>query len=180
MKSFKAADLYCGAGGTSTGLVDAAAALGLSVELTAINHWDVAVATHTLNHPGARHLCAGLDSVNPHHLYSEGELFLLWASPECIFHSRARGGRPINDQARATAWCVVRWAEALRPPIILVENVKEFEDWGPKGRPIAARRGEIFHAWIAALEAIGYRAQRRKSSNKSAKALAMSAISQIS
>lgn len=117
------ADLFCGAGGTSEGACEAAIACGRTPKLTAINHWPVAVATHTANHPGARHYCASLDSLNPRDLFREGELDLLWASPECTHHSQARGGKPINDQSRATAWCVTRWAEALRPTTILVENV---------------------------------------------------------
>lgn len=105
------ADLFCGAGGTSTGALEAARACGHNPKLTAINHWPVAVATHKANHPDARHLCASLDSLNPRELFREGELDLLWASPECTHHSQARGGKPINDQSRATAWCVTRWPE---------------------------------------------------------------------
>lgn len=162
--SYHIADLFCGAGGTSAGAVEAIAAMGRTPRLTAINHWDVAVATHTANHPTARHLCTGVDSVNPRDLYREGELDLLWASPECTHHSIARGGKPINDQSRATAWCVVRWAEALRPPVILIENVPEFQSWGPigsRGQPLASRKGETFRAWLAALESLGYKTDYR-------------------
>lgn len=158
------ADLFCGAGGTSAGGIEALEALGYRVSLTAVNHWPVAVATHESNHPGARHLCASLDSINPRDLYRDGELDVLWASPECTHHSVARGGKPINDQSRATAWCVIRWAEALRPGVILVENVPEFRTWGPigaDGRPMQSRKGEVFRAWISALEAIGYRVDHR-------------------
>lgn len=127
----KCADLFCGAGGTSTGAKQATDELGLDLEITAINHWDTAVGTHKLNHPTSRHYCASLDALNPNHLFAEGELDILWASPECTHHSNARGGKPISDQSRATAFCVTRWAAALMPKIILVENVKEFMNWGP-------------------------------------------------
>lgn len=160
MRTIRAADLFCGAGGTSTGLIEACRDLGFEAELTAINHWDVAIATHSKNHPDSRHLCAHLDGVNPRDLYKEGELDLLWASPECTHHSIARGGKPVNDQSRATAWCVVRWAEALRPPIILVENVKEFLSWGAigsDGKPLKTKRGGVFTSWVNCLKAIGYR-----------------------
>lgn len=163
-RTIKAADLFCGAGGTSTGLIEACQESGARVELTAINHWDVAIETHARNHPEARHLCTSIDVVDPRKLFREGELDLLWASPECTHHSNARGGKPMNDQSRATAWCVVRWAEALRPSVILVENVREFETWGPlgsNGRPLARRKGEVFHAWKSALEALGYRVDWR-------------------
>lgn len=158
----RAADLFCGAGGTSTGLMEAAMDFGHKLELTAINHWDRAIATHTANHPTARHLCTSIDVVNPRDLFKEGSLDILWASPECTHHSTARGGKPINDQSRATAWCVTRWAEALRPKVILVENVKEFTTWGPigtNGRPLKSKRGEVFTAWVRTLEALGYRVE---------------------
>lgn len=161
---YRIADLFCGAGGTSAGAVEAVAALGRQPEVTAVNHWPVAIETHTANHPDARHLCTGIDSVNPRDLFREDELDLLWASPECTHHSVARGGKPINDQSRATAWCVVRWAEALRPPIILIENVPEFETWGPigsNGRPLASKKGQTFSAWLAALESLGYKTDYR-------------------
>jgi DNA (cytosine-5)-methyltransferase 1 len=154
------ADLFCGAGGTSHGAIQAVEALGYKAKLTAINHWNVAIATHQLNNPEARHLCTYLDNINPRDLFKEGELDVLWASPECTHHSIARGGKPINDQSRATAWCVVRWAEALRPNIILVENVPEFVSWGgigTNGRPLATKKGATFMAWVGSLESLGYR-----------------------
>ncbi len=159
MTTIRIADLFCGAGGTSTGAVQACMALGYGVDLTAVNHWERAVETHSANHPGARHLCASIDSLNPRSLFKEGELDVLWGSPECTHHSRARGGRPMLDQSRATAWCVTRWAEALRPSCVYVENVPEFVEWGPlgtNGKPIQSRKGETFTAWLNTLRSIGY------------------------
>lgn len=164
VRRLQIADLFCGAGGTSTGALEAARALGYTPELTAVNHWPVAIASHQANHPHARHLCTALDAINPRELFREGELDLLWASPECTHHSTARGGKPINDQSRATAWCVVRWAEALRPDVILVENVPEFTTWGAIGtnnRPLKAFIGATFHAWLAALRSLGYHVDHR-------------------
>lgn len=164
MRVLKAADLFCGAGGTSQGLVEAAEECGYACNLTAINHWQTAVDTHSQNHPAARHLCASLDALNPRDLFREGELDLLWASPECTHHSIARGGRPVSDQSRATAWCVVRWAEALQPAVILVENVKEFLRWGPcstRGKAIKSKAGETFQAWVKCLESLGYIVEHR-------------------
>jgi len=158
------ADLFCGAGGTSTGAIEAIEMLGNTAQLTAINHWDVAIATHTANHPSSRHLCTSVDDIDPQKLFKEGELDILWASPSCTHHSVARGGKPVNDQSRATAWCVVRWAESLRPNVILVENVPEFRSWGPigvDGQPLASRKGELFNAWRAAVEACGYQSDCR-------------------
>jgi DNA (cytosine-5)-methyltransferase 1 len=161
---FKIADLFCGAGGTSAGAVEAAEGLNRKPVVTAVNHWPVAIATHTANHPGSRHLCTGIDSVNPLDYFERGELDLLWASPECTHHSVARGGKPINDQSRSTAFHVLNWVEKLLPPIVLVENVPEFATWGPvdsKGRPIQKRKGEIFQAWLQNLRSFGYKVDYR-------------------
>lgn len=153
-----AADLFCGAGGSSTGLALAAESAGRGLDLTAVNHWDRAIETHSANHPGARHLCHGLDGVDPRKVIGR-KLDLLIASPECTHHSNARGGKPCEDQSRSTAWHVIRWADALRPRFVLVENVQEFTTWGPlseKGKPLVKRKGETFQAWAQALRSLGY------------------------
>jgi DNA (cytosine-5)-methyltransferase 1 len=122
------------------------------------------VKTHSANHPAARHLCETLDQVDPRKLWPAGKLEILVASPECVHHSIARGGKPVNDQSRATAWHVVRWADALSPRTILVENVREFASWGPigsNGKPLKSKRGETFQAWLQALRSLGYRTDYR-------------------
>jgi DNA (cytosine-5)-methyltransferase 1 len=158
------ADLFCGAGGTSTGLALAARHLERKVELLAVNHWPVAVETHAANHPDARHLCATLDGLDPRKAIPGGKLDLLVASPECTHHSTARGGKPMSDQSRASAFHVLHWAEQLQPTEILVENVPEFQTWGPlgsNGRPLKSRAGETFRAWRAALVSLGYTVEAR-------------------
>lgn len=161
VRAITAADLFCGAGGTSTGAARAASALGMRLQLTAVNHWPVAIETHTAMHPDAQHLCADLESVRPREVVPGGRLDLLMASPTCTYHSRARGGRPVNDQQRMDPWHVHRWCTELRVARLLVENVPEMVQWGPcslvTGRPIASRRGEYFRAWLDALRAIGFR-----------------------
>ena len=160
----KIADLFCGAGGTSTGILKACAGLGHSADLLAVNHWPTAVNTHTLNHPGVRHLCETLENISPAKVISGGRLNLLAASPECTHHSNAAGGRPRNDQSRATAWHVCRWASDLRIDNIMIENVREFQNWGPlsaKGKPLKSRKGETFRAFIQALRSLGYNVDHR-------------------
>lgn len=164
VKDLVMADLFCGAGGTSTGALEAARALGYAPKLTAVNHWPRAVETHAANHPDARHYCASVDSLNTRDLFPDGRLDVLWASPECTHHSRARGGKPMLDQSRSTAWCVTKWADALQPGIVMVENVPEFEEWGPlgaNGKPIMSRKGEAFAAWINTLRSLGYKVDWR-------------------
>lgn len=163
-RPLRVADLFCGAGGTSTGLARAAEASGRSVELLAVNHWEIAVATHAANHPRAKHVHAPLEGIDPKSAVGSRKLDVLVASPECTHHSSARGGRPINDQSRASAWHVLSWAQAVEPEWIIVENVPEFRTWGPigrNGRPMKSRRGETFAAWVLALESLGYKVAHR-------------------
>ena len=164
MRPLRVADLFCGAGGSSTGLARAAQESGRSVELLAVNHWEVAVATHAANHPWARHINAPLEGIDPGRAIGAKKLDVLVASPECTHHSTARGGRPVNDQSRASAWHVLSWTQAVEPELVIVENVPEFLSWGPigrDGRPLRSRKGETFTAWVAAIESLGYRVSWR-------------------
>jgi len=160
----QAADLFCGAGGTSSGLYHACGLIGARVDLVAVNHWDIAVQTHQANHPDARHICAALENINPREAVPSGRLDILVASPECTHHSIARGGKPVNDQLRASAWHILRWIELLDIKNILIENVREFRDWGPtgaNGKPIKRRKGEIYQAFLTALRAQNYTVEDR-------------------
>lgn len=159
-----AADLFCGAGGTSEGLLMAANEMDADLTLIAINHWQVAIDTHSLNHPYAKHLCTGLESVNPRKLVPRGRLNVLCASPECTHHSVARGGKPVNDQSRSSAWLILHWAEALYIDSLLIENVPEFQSWGPigaNGRPLKSKRGQLFQQFVSSLRALGYNVEWR-------------------
>ncbi len=159
MKTISAADLFCGAGGTSTGLVRACERIGVQPSLIAVNHWDIAVETHAANHPWANHLCAALDNIDPAKAVPSGRLNLLVASPECTHHSLARGGKPCSDQSRASAWLVLKWLQELYVENALIENVQEFTSWGPlgaDGRPMKRGRGQTFQAFVGALRSLGY------------------------
>lgn len=162
-KVVTAVDLFCGAGGTSSGLIQAVNSLGFDIKLTAINHWDVAIATHTKNHEDVEHHCQSIDTIDPAKIVPGGRLQLLVASPECTHHSRARGGKPRSDQKRADAWLLMRWIEKLYVENILIENVKEFIEWGPltaKGMPDKRYKGEYFRQFLAALS-INYNVEYR-------------------
>ena len=155
------ADLFCGAGSLSAGASDALIEQGYEPTFVAVNHWPVATETYARNHPGARVHCVTLDAALPAQLVPEGHVDLLLAGIECTYFSRARGGKPINDQQRMSGWHVVRWATELSIDRLLLENVPEFVKWGPvdpeTGRPIKEREGEYFRAFVAALKGIGYK-----------------------
>jgi DNA (cytosine-5)-methyltransferase 1 len=165
MKPRSVVDLFCGAGGASTGAALACEQLGMErPSLVAINHWSIAVQTHQLNHPWADHHCCRVESLDPRQVVPGSTADLIVAGVECTHHSQARGGKPMSDQSRASAWSVLHWAEQLRAKDILIENVPEFMSWGPlnaQGRPIKSRKGETFRALLQALESLNYRVDWR-------------------
>ena len=159
MNSITIVDLFAGAGGTSTGLVAAARSVSSSVNLTAINHNRKALETHKANFPWATHILTELQYVDPAEVVPEGRLDGLVASPECTFFSRARGGKPIRPQDRASPWYLGRWIHKLDVPWVLIENVPEIIRWGPldsMGRPEAAGSGQYFKLWIHMFMKAGY------------------------
>jgi DNA (cytosine-5)-methyltransferase 1 len=132
-------DLYCGGGGTTAGME---AALGRPVSL-AVNHWDVAIAVHQANHPQTRHHHCDIWNVAPVHATGGRPVSVLWASPDCTSHSVAKGGKPIQLKLRTLPWAVVRWATAVRPEVMFVENVAEFRKWGPLYAPGHVLEGPV-------------------------------------
>jgi DNA (cytosine-5)-methyltransferase 1 len=164
MKPLLIADLFCGAGGSSTGAEKAVWDIGRKMTLVCINHWPVAIETHKKNHPMARHYVEDVMVADPYKIVPEGYLDLLMASPECRFYSRARGGRPVHDQTRMNPWAIQRWLTSLNVKHLLVENVPEFVDWGPllkNGMPDPRSKGLFFQSWIKALWEMGYKAEWR-------------------
>lgn len=151
-----AVDLFCGGGGLSTALAEACEDLDRAVELYAINHWTKAIETHETNHSWATHLNAKVEELHPPDIVDPGSVDILIAAPECTHFSTARGGKPVEEQARASPMHVLDWVGKLQPDAILLENVPEFESWGPivDGEP--TRDGTKFDAWKAQLEADRY------------------------
>ena len=159
-------DLFSGGGGASTGIEQA---IGRPVDV-AINHDPEAVALHQANHPQTLHYVSDVFEVDPLAVTDGRPVGLLWASPDCTFHSKARGGKPHRDRKqankrRALAGVVVRWAKAVRPRIIHLENVEEFQHWGPldaSGQPCPRRKGSSFRRWVASLRNCGYAVEWRE------------------
>jgi DNA (cytosine-5)-methyltransferase 1 len=155
-------DNFAGGGGASDGIRGAVRAPDI-----AVNHNPVALAMHQANHPETRHYCEDVWAVDPKEACSGRRLGLAWFSPDCTFFSKARGKKPLRDdekRVRGLAWVVLRWARAVFPRIILLENVEEFEDWGPLGPdalPDKTRAGRTFKAWCSQLRNIGYQVEYR-------------------
>lgn len=153
-------DMFAGGGGTSKGIEGA---LGEPVDI-AINHDADAIAIHKANHPKTYHFLTDVREVNPREVLAEREVGLLWLSPDCTHHSRAKGGKPVKRNRRALANVGIVWAQTRRPRVILLENVEEFEGWGPlgdDGLPDKTKKGQSFRRWVKKLERLGYNVQYR-------------------
>ncbi len=148
-------DAFCGGGGASEGI---RRATGRSPDI-AINHDEDAIVMHEANHPETHHLRESIWSVNPSKVTKGAAVGLLWASPDCTHFSRAKGGKPVNRRRRSLANVVVKWAKLTSPRFIRLENVPEFQTWGPLGKdnkPIKHRSGEYFRRWVRSFERLGY------------------------
>lgn len=147
-----ATDMFCGAGGSSTGALEVP---GVTIK-TAMNHWARAIETHNANHPATEHVCADIQITDPRYIATSD---ILWASPECTNHSVAKGKKRITNQAdlfgdsiadeaadrsRATMWDVPRFAEWHKYKLIITENVVDAAKW------------VMFDAWLMAMSALGY------------------------
>lgn len=154
-------DLFAGGGGASTGIEQA---IGRPVDI-AVNHDPEAVALHTVNHPQTQHYVSDVFEINPLMATRGMPVGLLWASPDCKHFSKAKGGKPVSKRIRGLAWVVVKWAKAVRPRVIVLENVEEFQTWGPlteDGMPCPVRKGETFRLWQNQLKALGYRIEHKE------------------
>ena len=153
-------DNFAGGGGASTGIELAA---GRPVTI-AINHDPDAILMHMTNHPYTEHYQASIWDVDPKEKCRGRKVGLAWFSPDCKHFSKAKGGKPVDKNIRGLAWIVLRWAGSVKPRVIILENVEEFQTWGPvrKGRPVKSKQGETFDKWISQLEALGYTIEYRK------------------
>lgn len=176
MGSFKLLyiDLFCGAGGTTTG-VESATLDGQKCAhvIACVNHDPHAIASHLANHPEAKHytedirtldLTALLEHTAKERAKNPGALLVLWASLECTNFSRAKGGQPRDADSRTLAEHLFRYIDALNPDYIQIENVREFMMWGDldeNGRPVSKDSGRLYLRWVRNVCRRGYRFDRR-------------------
>jgi DNA (cytosine-5)-methyltransferase 1 len=154
-------DNFAGGGGASCGIE---LALGRHVD-HAINHDPEAVAMHAMNHPQTEHHCESVWDVKPLELTGGRPVGLAWFSPDCKHFSKAKGGKPRDKKIRGLAWVAMRWAAVVRPRVIILENVEEFQTWGPvlaDGTPCPKRKGDTFRSFVRQLQEKGYAVEWRE------------------
>lgn len=162
-------DLFCGAGGTSTG-VESARVRGEKCALVigCVNHDKNAIASHASNHPEAKHFTEDIRTLDLAELVEHTEKMkkqypfakvVLWASLECTNFSKAKGGMPRDADSRTLAEHLFRYIEALNPDGIQIENVEEFMSWGKLcelGKPVSRDKGRYFTRWVDNVRSYGY------------------------
>lgn len=160
-KSSLIVDCFAGGGGASVGIEKA---LGRYVDI-AINHDPMAIKMHKANHPHTMHLTEDVFEVNLARKLKGRHVELLWASPDCTSHSKAKGGQPRESGLRMLPWAVYKHCKIIKPSIIIMENVEEIQDWGPlddNGYPIMERKGEEYKKFISKMKLLGYKIETKE------------------
>ena len=153
-------DNFAGGGGASTGIE---LALGKVVNI-AINHDPAAILMHKTNHPFTEHYQASVWDIDPWEVCRGRPVALAWFSPDCKHFSKAKGAALVDKRIRGLAWITLRWAGTVRPHVIILENVEEFQTWGPvrKGKPVKKLAGTTFRKFITQLKDLGYEVEWRE------------------
>ena len=153
-------DNFAGGGGASTGIE---IATGRLVAL-AVNHDPAAILMHRTNHPYTEHFQASVWDIDPKTVCRGRPVGLAWFSPDCKHFSKAKGAALVDRKIRGLAWITLRWAAIVRPRVIILENVEEFQTWGPvrKGKPVKRLAGTTFRKFIDQLTELGYTVEYRE------------------
>jgi len=154
-------DNFAGGGGASMGFE---IATGHSIDV-AINHDPEAIAMHEANHPTTKHYMSDVFEVDPIEVCKGKPVGLAWFSPDCKHFSKAKGGKPVDKKVRGLARVAIKWAELVKPRIIFLENVEEFQDWGPlleNNKPCPIRKGLSFRRFVRDFEKLGYQVEWRE------------------
>lgn len=162
-------DLFCGAGGTSTGVENARLDGEQCAKVIAcVNHDKNAIASHAANHPDALHFTEDIRTLELSPMIEHlakckaqypGAAVVLWASLECTNFSKAKGGQPRDADSRTLAEHLFRYIEAIRPDYIQIENVEEFMSWGDmdeNGKPISMEKGKCYLRWVRNVKKYGF------------------------
>lgn len=148
-------DCFAGGGGASVGIE---MALGRPVDI-AINHDPDAILMHKTNHPDTLHLTEDIFKVNLKKYVKGQHVTLMWASPDCTHFSKAKGKKPLKQEIRMLPMAIVNHAKAVKPDVIIMENVEEIRQWGQlnkKGRPIPKKKGKLYRKFMKKMYVAGY------------------------
>lgn len=165
---FELIDLFCGAGGVTTGIENARYKKHKIADVIAcINHDPKAIESHATNHKGVLHFTEDIKTFDVKRFpeWTPGAITCLWASLECTNFSKAKGGKPRDADSRTLANHLFRYIEHLSPDYILIENVEEFESWGAvdeNGKPISRDNGRSYRRWCNKVKSYGYKMDKRK------------------
>lgn len=154
-------DNFAGGGGASEGIE---AALNGPIDI-AINHDPAAILMHKTNHPNTKHYQESVWDVDIRKITEGKEVDLAWFSPDCKHFSKAKGGKPVNKHIRGLAWVAIKWAGTVKPKVIILENVEEFQTWGPidkQGKPIEKYKGRTFRSFLNAFKYLGYKVEYKE------------------
>lgn len=149
-------DCFAGGGGASVGIE---MALGRPCDI-AVNHDPEAIRMHKVNHPNTLHLTEDIFEVDLKKYVGNRNVALMWASPDCTSHSKAKGGQPRKSGLRILPWAVYKHASIINPETIIMENVEEIQEWGPlddRGFPIKEKAGEDYNKFINSMISLGYK-----------------------
>lgn len=163
-------DLFCGAGGTTTGVENAYFRGNKCAKVIAcVNHDPNAIVSHAANHPGSIHFTEDIRTMEMEPLASIVRTYrrrypkarvVLWASLECTNFSKAKGGLPRDADSRTLADHLFRYIEAVKPDYIQIENVAEFMSWGEldeHGKPVDMKKGSDYIRWVREVCSYGYK-----------------------
>ncbi len=166
---FLIVDLFCGAGGTSTGFANAELnGSGIAKVIACVNHDKNAIKSHWLNHPEVKHFEEDIRTLDLTELISivvqerarhPYAYVVLWASLECTNFSKAKGGQPRDADSRTLADHLERYITAIDPEYVQIENVVEFMSWGPldvNGKPVSRKNGSDWMRWKNSINELGY------------------------
>ncbi|MDD3363231.1 MAG: DNA cytosine methyltransferase [Hespellia sp.] len=148
-------DCFAGGGGASVGIE---MALGRQVNI-AVNHDQKAIDMHSMNHPDTLHITEDIFKADLKKYTKGNHVALMWASPDCTSHSKAKGGQPRKSGLRILPWAVYKHAKEILPDVIIMENVEEIQKWGPlndKGYPIKELEGTEYKKFVTKMKTLGY------------------------
>jgi len=172
MKTFRFFDLFCGAGGATTGMINALHKADIQYDGRVFDHWNIAIETQRLNHPEVVVSCIDIKNILPDRMFLDDprKINVGWASPSCTHFSAAAGGVPKSEQLREQPEMLLPFMRLTRTAKFYIENVKQLLTWGPlldkdtsykgkkykAGQPDPRKKCLFFNDWYRSIRASGY------------------------